>query len=974
MSILSYNGAAIIAMAGKDCIGIACDTRLGIQGQTVATDFQKVFRVTDKCFLGLAGLATDVQTVSQLLKFKVNMYKMSEERELKPKTLSALLSSMMYEKRFGPWFVEPVIAGLTEDNKPFLSSMDCLGCEMMTKDFVVAGTMEEALYGMCESLYRPDMEADDLFETLSQCLLSACNRDAMSGWGGVVHIIDHDAGERLPWGMEKKEMQPSSLKALTDDKLARFVIGTQKKTRFEREKEEREAKKRRADSEAAAIYATFVASFEDDDNDQGKTFVRGETIRHESSEARNGHGGGESGAVYRLQSHSSHSSRQALTNKTSEMDRMLEEMKRRDNHSTVAPAGASTAGKKKREIDAFLEEMKQRGGDSSSSGGRHAPTGSFDDGDPETTNLYVGNLAASVTEEVLHRQFSRFGRVYSVKIMWPRSEEERLRKRHCGFVSFFERRDADEARINLNEKELEGLPMVVGWGKAVKIEPSLKQIQVQLPAEDATRQRIDRLARTVSTDGNQYEQMMMQREADNKDYEFLRDRSSALGIYYRWRVYAYAMGDSDTSWSEMPFMMTQSKQEQKPKLKSLTRISSKIAISPLVTLIQPMNETGRKIVSVTQEAEAVADSRTRRSPSDGLHGTKQLMTGQQLANARDKERGRERNRLPKEEYEIFQQLLRDLTVERESVKRTMGFVLDNSEAAVDLVHIMLKAFRNDEATPVSKIAYLFVASDILHNSSASVKNASLFRTTFQEVLPEIVDQLRQVHKAIQGRMSANAMKDKVLSVLTAWESWSLFPPLYMVGLNATFMRKVEEADYEALHPITVPEGVDEEVLRKKCRQAGIMATGTSTQLLARLQWLNEFTSPTTAPTAVATSAPAAAVSRHCPPQPPTTTSKATSEAIKNSPLVHDVDGQPLDEEDIDGSPVDSDVDGSKHRNSGKDDVDGAPLDEDVDGEPLDDDVDGEPLDDPVEDVDGEPLDEDLDGEPMDEEDLDGEPL
>lgn len=29
-------------------------------------DFQKVFRVTDKTFLGLAGLGTDVQTVSQL--------------------------------------------------------------------------------------------------------------------------------------------------------------------------------------------------------------------------------------------------------------------------------------------------------------------------------------------------------------------------------------------------------------------------------------------------------------------------------------------------------------------------------------------------------------------------------------------------------------------------------------------------------------------------------------------------------------------------------------------------------------------------------------------------------------------------------------------------------------------------------------------------------------------------------------------
>ncbi|ETL46662.1 hypothetical protein L916_03484 [Phytophthora nicotianae] len=89
-------------MAGKDCVGIACDTRLGMQAQTVAMDFQKVFRVTDKTFLGLAGLATDVQSVSQLLKFKINMYKMNEERDIKPMTLSALLSNMMYEKRLEP--------------------------------------------------------------------------------------------------------------------------------------------------------------------------------------------------------------------------------------------------------------------------------------------------------------------------------------------------------------------------------------------------------------------------------------------------------------------------------------------------------------------------------------------------------------------------------------------------------------------------------------------------------------------------------------------------------------------------------------------------------------------------------------------------------------------------------------------------------------------------------------------------------
>ena len=63
MSILEYNGGAIVAMVGKNCVAIASDRRFGIQQQTVSTNMEKVFKINDKTFLGLAGLATDVQTV-----------------------------------------------------------------------------------------------------------------------------------------------------------------------------------------------------------------------------------------------------------------------------------------------------------------------------------------------------------------------------------------------------------------------------------------------------------------------------------------------------------------------------------------------------------------------------------------------------------------------------------------------------------------------------------------------------------------------------------------------------------------------------------------------------------------------------------------------------------------------------------------------------------------------------------------------
>lgn len=56
-----------------------------------------------------------------------------------------------------------------------------------------------------------------------------------------------------------------------------------------------------------------------------------------------------------------------------------------------------------------------------------------------STNLYVGNLPIQICESQLHVIFGRFGPIGSVKIMWPRTEEEHTRDRLCGFVSYMRR-------------------------------------------------------------------------------------------------------------------------------------------------------------------------------------------------------------------------------------------------------------------------------------------------------------------------------------------------------------------------------------------------------------------------------------------------------------------------------------------------------------------------------------------------------
>lgn len=98
-------------MKGKGCVAIASDRRFGIQTSTLATDFQRIFEMGPHLYIGLPGLATDTLTVHERLRFRLNLYELRENRKIKPQTFSAMVSNLLYERRFGPYFVEPVIAG-----------------------------------------------------------------------------------------------------------------------------------------------------------------------------------------------------------------------------------------------------------------------------------------------------------------------------------------------------------------------------------------------------------------------------------------------------------------------------------------------------------------------------------------------------------------------------------------------------------------------------------------------------------------------------------------------------------------------------------------------------------------------------------------------------------------------------------------------------------------------------------------------
>jgi len=228
-----------MAMAGENCIAVAVDKRFGSGPQMINVSPRTVLTPHSRVMIGLVGLEGDVQSLSQELSIQISA-KMGRNlgfgfgdgvnrgREISPKSASALLSHLLYSRRKGPYYVEPIVAGLekiivdTEDGKgdddndtneteeltgndigtgrikergheikyvPFLCAQDLIGAQSKSSSFVCSGAASKSLYGTAEAMWSPGLKPDELVQVCGRAFLSALERDCLSGYGAVIYLM-----------------------------------------------------------------------------------------------------------------------------------------------------------------------------------------------------------------------------------------------------------------------------------------------------------------------------------------------------------------------------------------------------------------------------------------------------------------------------------------------------------------------------------------------------------------------------------------------------------------------------------------------------------------------------------------------------------------------------------------------------------------------------------------------------------------
>jgi len=80
-------------------------------------------------------------------------------------------------------------------------------------------------------------------------------------------------------------------------------------------------------------------------------------------------------------------------------------------------------------------------------------------------NMYVSNLSFHATDDNLRELFGKFGTVSSAKVI---TDRESGRSRGFGFVEMAEEKEAKDAMLGLNNKEIEGRALSVSIAKPKK--------------------------------------------------------------------------------------------------------------------------------------------------------------------------------------------------------------------------------------------------------------------------------------------------------------------------------------------------------------------------------------------------------------------------------------------------------------------------------------------------------------------------
>ncbi|XP_013908545.1 PREDICTED: proteasome subunit beta type-1 [Thamnophis sirtalis] len=196
----TFNGGTILAIAGEDFVVVASDTRLSEDYAIHSRESPKCYKLTDTTVIGCSGFHGDCLTLTKILEARLKMYKHSNNKIMSSGAIAAMLSTILYSRRFFPYYVYNIIGGLDEEGKGAVYSFDPVG-SYQRDSFKAGGSASAMLQPLLDNqvglknmqgMKQLPLSLEKALQLVKDVFISAAERDVYTGDALKICIITKD--------------------------------------------------------------------------------------------------------------------------------------------------------------------------------------------------------------------------------------------------------------------------------------------------------------------------------------------------------------------------------------------------------------------------------------------------------------------------------------------------------------------------------------------------------------------------------------------------------------------------------------------------------------------------------------------------------------------------------------------------------------------------------------------------------------
>ncbi len=200
-NLLHKTGTTNVGIVCRDGIVLGADRKMTLGGVIVSNQkFQKVLIINDGLAITVAGLVSDIQLLTKLIRAQIRLDELRRGKKIKVSEVANMLANLVYanSRKFSaiPGITGFLLGG-KDDSGYYLYELGMDGSLTRFDDYTTTGSGMLFATGVLEANYKEGLSVDEGIKLAARALDAAMQRDTGSGGGVDIISITKDGTRKV---------------------------------------------------------------------------------------------------------------------------------------------------------------------------------------------------------------------------------------------------------------------------------------------------------------------------------------------------------------------------------------------------------------------------------------------------------------------------------------------------------------------------------------------------------------------------------------------------------------------------------------------------------------------------------------------------------------------------------------------------------------------------------------------------------